>query len=217
MTDADTPCECGVRYARGFPDDERYHARRHTEFAHGPTINAIRGLQKLGQISDLVVHAVDASVPLATRQKLAYVALVAQRSIGGPAGYSGAVTEEDDQRLYILAAGLRAVAMVLTALDDTFWRLRWRADGTVARVGDGPSLRRGRKIARVWAAAEYQRRGLSRGLVGAAASHLSINVSALGWELPFSEPGGYFVRSISPREFWGCGDAFALEQALHPG
>lgn len=209
-------CECGLTYVRGFPGDERSHALHHTEYARGPTINAIRRLQKLGQISNLVLYLVDASVPLDTRRKLAHVALVAQRSIRGPAGYSGTVTE-DDQRLYILAAGLRAVAMVLTALDDSFWRLRWRADGTVELIDSEPSLRRGPKVARAWVAVEYRRNGLAKGLVLAAATHLSVDVSILGWELPFTKPGRHLARSISPREFWGCGDTGSLlEETLLP-
>lgn len=198
---------------RGFPDDERSHTLQHTEYARGPTINAIRRLQKLDQIGNLVLYLVDSSVPLAARRKLAHIALVAQRSIGGPTGYSGTVTE-DDERLYILADGLRAVSMVLTALDDGFWRHRWGVDGAFELIDSEPSLRRGPKVARAWVAAQYRRSGLAKNLILAATTHLSVDVSLLGWELPFTKPGRHLALSISPREFWGCGGP---QSCLSPG
>ncbi|HJW87149.1 MAG TPA: GNAT family N-acetyltransferase [Candidatus Brocadiaceae bacterium] len=171
------------------------------------------GITKVG---NLAVHVVDASVPLDVRQDIAHVAMVAARSMPEyPSGYDGTITE-DDPRLYVLATGDRTVGFVLTALDKSFWRLSWKADSTIELLEDEPLRRQGLKIGRVWIAANYRRKGLVTQLVEVAAQHLSVKVSNLGWELPFTASGCEFVRRISPHMFLGCGDQFALRKSLKP-
>ena len=142
--------------------------------------------------------------------------MVAARSMPEyPTGYDGTITE-DDPRLYVLATGDRTVGFVLTAFDESFWRLSWKADGVIELLENTPSLHRGTKVGRVWVAAKYRRKGLSTQLVEIAAQHMSVEVSELRWELPFTPGGSALVRHISPHIFLGCGNQFALHEALNP-
>ncbi len=125
MSRCNPTCECGLRYVRGLPEDEDYHAKIHKEYALGPVIPKVCTVPGITKVGNLAVHVVDASVPLDVRQDIAHVAMVAARSMPEyPSGYDGTITE-DDPRLYVLATGDRTVGFVLTALDKSFWRLSW--------------------------------------------------------------------------------------------
>lgn len=212
----DSTCECGLRYVRGLSEDEDYHAKLHEEYALGPVIPKVCAVPSITKVGNLAVHVVDASVPLDVRQDIARVAMVAARSMPEyPTGYDGTITE-DDPRLYVLATGDRTVGFVLTAFDESFWRLSWKADGVIELLENTPSLHRGTKVGRVWVAAKYRRKGLSTQLVEIAAQHMSVEVSELRWELPFTPGGSALVRHISPHIFLGCGNQFALREALNP-
>jgi len=184
------------------------------ESSLGPVIPEMCALPIIGKIGQLSVYLVDSSVETDIRQNIAHVAMVAQRSMPKyPAGYDGSVTE-DDQRLYILAAGERAVGFVLTALDERFWRLSWKADGAIELLGQEALLRRGPKVARVWVAGEYRRKRVSIELLQLSVQHWSVEVSALGWELPFTPSGAALVQRILPTLFLGCGDRYSLYHSL---
>lgn len=183
----------------------------------GPIISELRGAKSIGTLNGLSVRLVDSSVPQPDRYKIAHVAMVAQRSMSDyPTGYDGTITE-DDQQLYVLAEGERAVAFVLTAFDRRFWRLAWRANGSIELLDRKALLHRGRKVGRVWVASEQRRRGLSARLVKVAAEHLSVEVPELGWELPLSPPGAALVRHFLPTTFYGCGDLQSLRNAIDGG
>ena len=209
-------CECGLSYVPGSPEDEQQHSRIHTEYDLGPAIAELCHVPRIGLIGDLPVHVVDSSVLCADRYKLAYVAMVAQRSMSSyPAGYDGTITV-DDQHLYVVADKARAVAFVLTALEGRFWHLRWKQDGSIDLVEQMATLRRGYKISRVWVAARYRRKGLSNALIRLSAGHLNTEIADLGWELPFTESGTRLVQKLAPHEFWGCGDTYVISKVLHP-
>jgi len=208
------PCECGLDYVRGSAEDEKYHAKLHAEYAHGPKIAVLRLLPNLGLVGEFKFHAVDITVPFDIRQKLAYAAMVACRSIPGPAGYDGTVTG-DDQRLYILSAKSNVVAMVITALDTYFWKLAWGSNGSVKLMEQEALLRTSPKVARIWVAANYRRKGLATSLIIETSKHLGVDTQMLGWELPFTESGSAVVRKFSPVAFLGSCDAFTLREVLN--
>ena len=208
------PCECGLHYVRGLAADEKYHAKIHSEYARGPKIAVLGRLPSLSLVGEFTFHAVDSSVPVDMRRKLARVAMVAYGSIPGPAGYYGIVTE-DDEHLYILASKSHAIAMVITALDSYFWKLAWGSHGSIELVGREAISRRGPKIARVWVAANYRRKGLATSLIIEASNHLGVDSQMLGWELPFTEGGSAIVRKFSPVAFMGCCDGFTLREVLN--
>ncbi len=186
------------------------------ECACGPLIPDLLVAPTVAQLAEFSVRLVDRSVPQSSRYKIADVAMVAQRSMPRyPAGYDGTVTE-DDQRLYVLAAEERAIAFVLTAFATRFWRLSWRVDGTIELLQNEALLHRGPKVGRVWVASEKRCRGFSARLIEVAAQHLGVEVPALGWELPFSPAGMALVRHLLPSTFYGCGDCYALRQAINP-
>lgn len=207
------PCECGLDYVRGLDEDEKYHTKIHAEYARGPKIAVLGRLPSSRLVGGFTFHVIDGSVPFDTRRKLAHVAMVAHRSIPGPAGYDGTVTE-DDQRLYVLAAKSHAVAMVLMALDSYFWKLAWGPRGSLELVEQQALSHRGPKVARVWVAANHRRKGLVISLILEAATHLGVDPQEFGWELPFTEGGSAVVRKFSPAAFLGCCDGFTLREVL---
>ncbi len=208
-------CECGLSYVRGSEEDEKSHAKIHAEYARGPKIAALGHLPSLSAVGELTFHAIDSSIPFEIRRKLAHVAMVAHRSIRAPSGYDGTVTKEDDNRLYILARNSHAVAMAVTALDSYFWKLAWGPDGqSIEAVERKALLRIGPKVARVWVAANYRRKGLATSLIIKASEHLGVDPQTLGWELPFTESGSAVVRKFSPAAFLGCCDAFTLSHQV---
>lgn len=182
----------------------------------GPLIPDLLIAPILANFAGFSVRLVDGSVPQSSREKIAHVAMVAQRSMHPyPAGYDGTVTE-DDQRLYVLAAEERAIAFVLTAFDTRFWHLSWRVDGKVELLQNIALLHRGPKVGRVWVATKQRRRGFSARLIEVATQQLGVEVPALGWELPLSPDGMALVRHLLPSAFYGCGDRYALGQAINP-
>ena len=207
-------CECGLTYVPGHPDDEIEHERWHAEYLHGPKITAVRELTSIATINSFSVYVVDGSCPLPTRLKLAQVASVAKRSMSDyPAGYDGTV-DEDDQRLYIAVDGVRVVAMIITGLEDFFWKCGWNEDGSFKFWHQPPEKRRSYKVARVWTAPSYQGKGLASQLIQIVSDQLSCNIVDLGWELPLSKSGENLVKRFCPDLLWGCGDAITLRKYL---
>lgn len=208
-------CDCGLSYVPGHPDDESHHVQIHAEYLSGPELPAVRQLSPCVTNGPLSIYVVDGTCPVTIRCALAHVAMVAHRSMPDyPAGYDGTVTE-DDQRLYLAAAGVHIVAMALTALDDGFWRFAWQADGSLTLMEPVPSIRRSHKIARVWTAAAYRRRGLALWLIQTASRLLPCEIADLGWELPFTLGGARLVKRLCPEAFWGAAvDPFTLREAL---
>jgi hypothetical protein len=207
-------CDCGLSYVPGHPDDETYHAQIHAEYLSGPEIPVIRLLSPCATDGPLPIYVVDGTCLEAIRCALARVAMVAHRSMPEyPAGYDGTVTE-DDQRLYLAADGARIVAMALTTLDDAFWRLAWQADGSLTLIEPVASISRSHKIARVWTAAAYRRRGLALRLIQTASGLLPCAIADLGWELPFTPGGARLVQCLCPEVFWACCDTFTLQEVL---
>jgi hypothetical protein len=112
------------------PEDETTHGHWHDEYLNGPVLPALHGLTSVGTIATYPLILVNAHIPQDIRRQLSQVAYVAQREIQGPAGYDGTMAE-GTERLFILANGDRAIAMVLTALDEYYWRLTFSEDGAV--------------------------------------------------------------------------------------
>jgi len=90
----------------------------------------------------------------------------------------------------------------------------WGPHGAIELVEREACLRRGPKVARVWVAANYRRKGLATSLICEAANHLGVDPQALGWELPLTAGGSAIVRRFSPVSFSGCCDAFTLREVL---
>lgn len=209
-----TKCECGLTYVPGHPEDEIQHEQWHTEYFYGPEITAVRELTSIATLNSFSVYVVDGSCPLETRLKLAQVAIVAKRSMPDyPAGYSGAV-DEYDQRLYIAVDGVRIVAMIITGLEDFFWKCSWNDDGSFKFWHQQPEKRRSYKVARVWTAPSCQSKGVASQLIQIVSDQLSCNIVDLGWELPLSVPGKNLVKRFCPDLLWGCGDTITIRNYL---
>ena len=206
------PCECGLAYDQNIAKDRRRHAKMHTEYLSGPQIKDLQSLQFIDSIEGFPIRLVTTSTPIELRRKFAHIAMVAQRTMPGyPAGYDGTITE-DDQRLYIVVNGTHAIGMLLSALDSRFWKMAWLPHGAPTLEDPQPLLRRGPKIARVWVAKDFQRKGLAIRLVTVALRHLDVEATSLGWELPFSSAGSKVVQRVSAERFLGCCDRFTLRQ-----
>ena len=207
-------CECGLAYRQGDPDDEDYHAKVHAEYFSGPKIPVIRKLSPCKTGGSFPIYVVDRTCPKEIRRKLAHIAIVACRSMPGyPVGYDGSDTAEDP-RLYLAADDTHIVAMVIAGLGSYFWHLAWTPDGSLSLIDLEASICRTYRIARVWTAASYRRRGLALQLIHAAANHLGYGSEGLGLELPFTQDGAYLVKRLCPDEFWGCGASFTLHESL---
>ena len=186
------------------------------EVTHGPDIPEVARMPIVGEVGDATVRLVDGSVPPVSRHAIARVAYAAQRSMPSyKTGYDGTVTE-DDQRLYVLAAGTRAVGLVLTALQDRFWKIRWAEDGALVRDSDVPLLQRGPVVARVWVAESRRKSGLGLGLIDRVLRHLGVPASGVGWEFPFTESGATLVRRLCPTGFLSSCDAMTLALNTKP-
>ena len=207
-------CDCGLSYISGLPEDEKDHQAIHAAYFYGPEIFAVLELSPAATDGALPIYMVDRSCSKKNRDELAHVAMVAHRSMPEyPAGYDGTVTD-DDQRLFLVAEGARIVSMAITSLDERFWHLAWNTDGTIAQIDQTPSIHRSYKIARVWTAAGYRRKGLAVRLVQTVSHLLPCQISDLGWELPFTQAGGSLVKRLCPDSWWGCGDQMTLWKTL---
>jgi hypothetical protein len=207
-------CECGLSYVEGLAEDEELHTRLHAEYEWGPSLPVIAKVEQCGQLDGLGIHEINRSCNRVIRAKLAYVAMVAHRSMPDyKSGYDGTVTE-DDQRLYLLADGSHIAAMVLTCLDSYYWRLRWRSDDSVELVSETRAERHSPKVARVWVANHYRGRSLGPRLVQFAGASLKCGPADIGWEIPLTAGGVRLVKRLAPTDWWGSGDVFALEETL---
>lgn len=182
------------------------------ELAQGPLLPDLAYMPIVGMIDGATVRIVDASIPASIRYAIARVAYVAQRSIPSfKTGYDGTVTE-DDQRLYILTSGTRATGLVLTALQDRVWQVRWIEDGSLVRISNEPLQIRVHVVARVWVAADMRRRGLGRRLVDCALAHIGESPMNIGWVLPFTESGSALVKDMCPTQLHVSCDPWTLRQ-----
>jgi len=203
-------CECGYTYEPGYPVDEVFHSKIHSEYLYGPEIPAIRMLTPSVAETSLPIYIIDETCPEEIRRDIAYVARVAWHSMQHfPVGYDGSITDEEP-RVYLAADGDNIVAMVLTSFDNRFWRLAWKSDGSFSLLDNIASTRRKPKIARVWTAAHYRRRGLASLLIQTASRHFPAEISDFGWELPFTSNGSCLVKRLCSDIFWGCCDPSTL-------
>jgi|GEM_PF-4858202 len=208
-------CECGLTFIPGDPENKKNHEKIHAEYSLGPDLPSVELASPLGASDNFSIYCIDQTCSLETRQKLAYVAMVAARSMPDyPAGYDG-TGAECDQRLFIAVKMNRVVAIVITALDDRFWRCAWAEDGSITLIEREVSIHQRHKITRVWTAAAYRRQGLAINLVKTAACLFSIEIFNLGWELPFTKGGESLVKYLCPISFWGCGDLRSLNTSIH--
>lgn len=205
-------CECGLTYVSGDQKDEDEHTRLHDEYLHGPVLPPLPGVGTSATIGTFPLFVIDGSVPAPLRRKLVDVVYVASPP-EFPTGYDGMVTEYQ-KTLFLVADGDRAVALAITALDDYYWRLSWKRDGTVELVSNHASSERRPKIARVWVAKDYRQHGIGSGLVKAIGEHLSCALPDIGWELPLTSDGAMLVQKLMPGHWWGSGDPFALQETL---
>ena len=208
-------CECGLTYVVGSPEDEDLHARIHAEYLRGPVIPVLKYLSRSETFGPLAVYFIDSTLPLPVRQNFRDVAVVWARAIPGPAGYDGTV-DEHDQRVLVAAEGDRVVGAAVTAFDDYAWPLRWTPEGSIEMRDEKALTHRRCKVARVWTAGAYRRRGLALHLVQLASRLLSCGVGEMGWELPFTRSGEGLVKRLCPDAFWRGGDRYTLARGLDP-
>lgn len=83
----------------------------------------MKRLPQLGSIQGGAAYRIDAGAPKAIAAKVARIAMVAQREIGGPIGVYG--DGRPEQQLYVLADAGRCVAMVFIGQTDYVWHLAW--------------------------------------------------------------------------------------------
>lgn len=207
-------CECGLKYVPGEPDNDSLHAMWHDEYLNGPELFQLRALEAIDMVSGYQLFLVDANADQDIRSQLKHIAFVAQREMSDfPAGYDGTITEAD-QRLYIVADGDRGIAMVVTAKDEYSWRLAFNSDSTVGLLNAKALFGKRQKITRIWVAKNYRRHGIGVSLVRAVAKSLKCELADIGWELPLSSNGKKLIQKLVPSQWWGCGDANALQETL---
>lgn len=207
-------CECGLNYVSGFDEDEKQHEIWHDEYLHGAILHDMHALSAICSVAGYPLVVVDAAIPREVRFRLSKAAYVAQRSTPEyPAGYDGTISEADE-RLFLARDDDRAIGMVLTALDEYYWRLTWTNEGTAQLIDRNPHLGRRLKIGRVWVAKAYRSRGIGSLMVKTVVELLGYEVSDIGWELPITEDGASLIKKLFPTKWWGRGDGFALQDTL---
>jgi len=209
-----TRCACGLSYVRELASDEELHGRVHAEFHSGAELHLPVALASIGSVHGYPIVVADMRTPLATRRALARIALVAQRSMPDfPIGYDGSLTDDDD-RLFVVLANDRMIAMAITSLDDSYWVLQWRENLRLELVGTEQLPDQRQKVSRVWVANQFRRRGIARGLIDSVATLFRRRAHELGWELPLTTDGRRLLRTLVPGDLFGHGDTFALEETL---
>lgn len=209
-----TTCECGLSYVPGVPEDDEAHAKIHNEYLYGAKLREIERAEAVGTVAGYPLVVVDATLPHDVRCRLAEAAYVAQRSTPSfPAGYDGTITDASE-KLFLVTDDLRGIAIALTGLDDHFWSLAWKTDGTVELVDNVNHAQQRQKVGRVWVAKAYRRHDIGTDLVRAVADYLEYELADLGWELPLTPDGAYLLRCLVPRQWWGRGDSFVLRKTL---
>ncbi len=138
-------CECGLTYVPGEPDDEEMHTRDHNVYLRGPVLPSLSSVDTSGAVATFPLFIIDGSVPQSVRHELVDVVCAASPP-EFPAGYDGTVTEYQET-LFLVVDGDRAVALGITALDDNYWKLSWKCDGTVELVSKDVNPKRRLKIA----------------------------------------------------------------------
>ena len=178
------------------------------EYLLGPDIPEIQALPKIASKGALRLVVVDKSVGEPIRKAIAHVAMVAHRCMPEyKAGYYG--TDSEDSRLYALVNGTRIVGMVITSFEKHLCRYTWNSEDYVLIWETNDDFVSGPKISRVWTAGSYRHQGLAKWLTFEVGKHLDCNVQNLGWEMPFTINGKALVKSVCPKCFLGCGDAYA--------
>ena len=199
-------CECG--YPCGLGHDEEIHARLHLEYLQGPLITVLQDLVAVETIEACSLFVIDDLVPLQQREEFFRLALVACRCTGFSAGYDGS------QPMLVLANDSRAIGMVCVTTDAPCWRLSWTDDGSLRLLDDASILEPRLKVARVWIAGAFRRRGLGSHMLRATAGYFQMRCEDLAWELPLTSDGARLVRSVLPGEWLGRGDTWALHLTL---
>lgn len=210
-------CECGLNYVSGNDEDEKQHAAWHDEYLRGAMLPCLLDLAPICSVAEYPLVMVDAAVPRSIRFRLSEAAYVAQRSTPNfPAGYDGTISEADE-KLFIARDSARAIAIVLTAMDEYFWRLTWTDEGTIQIMDGSPHRGPRQKIGRVWVAKGYRRHGIASLMVKAVAKTLGYQISDMGWELPLTSDGAALLRTTGSSIWWGRGDTSALQNTLAAG
>lgn len=209
-------CECGLSYVPDVPEDQEAHARLHKEYAQGPLVPESAARLDGIDLAGYKLIVVDASVPTRLRHDLAYVAMVAHRSMPQyPAGYDGTIND-GDQRLFLMLDGRRAIGLAITAREQYFWKLSWSESGPAKLVESEQHQMSRQTVGRVWMANQYRRRGLATQLLHWIARYLGMQVDQLGWELPLTDTGRALLQTVAPQVWWGRGDIFALQDTIQP-
>lgn len=212
--DEDGPCECGLSFVRGHPEDEKLHSSIHAEYMNGPEIPALSSLQPIAHFNRFEVVRVDRDVPQVIRSMASKIAYVAQRSMPRfKAGYDGTNTEEDP-RLYIVTAETHAVAMALVATTKRCWLLRWRSDNKACLRSREASVQPRPLVGRVWVAGASRRQGMATSLLKLAAQREGTLLAEFGWALPLTDKGAILVQRLVQSDWLGDGDHFDLERLL---
>lgn len=207
-------CECGYTYVIGSKEDEAAHNIIHEEYLRGPIIEDLSILPSVRSLFGYRLIVCDKFIPHEVRCRLAETAFVAQMSMQDfPAGYDGTVSDADE-KLFLLVDGNHSIGLILTSLDDYYWKLSWGDEGAIKLIDRKAHDLGIQKIARVWVAKEYRQRGIGSSLVKEVAKFLGYDVPDIGWELPLTEDGFALLRKLIPSEWWGRGDGFALQETL---
>jgi GNAT superfamily N-acetyltransferase len=189
------------------------HQKIHAEYRRGPWIKELTELRQIGVIRQLSALIVDCATPANTRRAIAAVARTAQRGTDYKVGYDGTMISENP-RLYVVADGLHAVAMALIATATHSWCLRWVSDDRACLRSNEATLEARPVVGRFWTAAEYRRSGIAKALFDIVIATEAVPAPEFCWQLPFTQNGLALARMLTPKEWYGDGDAFDLEGIL---
>ena len=207
-------CICGVDYVRGLADNEAWHRREHADFAKGPRVGLLTKVPQLGAIQGFPLRVIDSGTPRQVATKVARIAMVACREIGGPAGFYG--DGRADQELFVLNDQARCIAMVFVGRTAYHWHLAWNEamPSGLELTRPKATIEDGLVIARVWIAGDYRQRGVAQELTQFVIARLGMKPEATCWELPFTAGGRALARKFAPSTFLGSCDPLEMGEIL---
>lgn len=203
-----------MSYIQGLPENEKSHDEFHDKYLYGAKLPVLPTLIPIGTVGEYPIFIVDASIPKRIRVQLSKITFVAQ--IETPefsTGYDGNISEAGEQ-LFLLTNSNRAIAFVLTALDEYYWNFIWSANGTPKLLNKKAYRVTRQKIGRIWVAKGYRRQGIGALMTKTVVRHLGYDLSDIGWELPLTEDGTALLRRLVPLKWWGRGDSFAVQETI---
>jgi ribosomal protein S18 acetylase RimI-like enzyme len=190
MDEIVTCADCGLRYMRALPEDEREHRRYHDEAINGPKTKLKDGC-----------HIINMNAPKSASELAARAAILAKRDTRYDYPAYRADDNEESPVAFIMVIKGHVVGLVISRERRCWQRapiesLRDKDSGTPVRS----TVRR--SIEMIWVLRECRGKGIARGLVAEASKHFALPIEEFAHTTPLTDDAQEFWRKIGLRELY---------------